>query len=244
MRAILVSVDYGDILALTLPRSRGHFKELMIVSDLRSGDKKTATLAGEYGCHLHLTDIFYEGGASFNKWAALEQGLDHFGRDGWICLLDADIVFPLKIPDFPLEAGCLYSPLRRMQTDVTRVIPPDSDWEMLPIHRNTAEWAGYCQIFHGSDPVLGKPPWHETNWKHAGGADSFFQQKWPQDRKIRPPFEVLHLGPAGENWFGRASRYTDGNYPVGSSERLERMRSLWRERKQQPRGHEFDKEKL
>ena len=95
--------------------------------------------------------------------------------------------------------------------NVVLPLPDESDWNQYEIHRNVNEFAGYSQIFHASDPVLGNAPWHETNWKHAGGADSFFQRKWKKENKIRPDFEVLHLGHAGRNWCGRTTDYLDGS---------------------------------
>src|SRR5205085_1870944 len=85
-----------------------------------------------------------------------------------------------------------------------RPYPPESLWHQFPIHRNVSEHAGYSQIFHLKDTHLPRPPWHDINWVHAGGADSFFQQLWPKENKVRPTFSVLHIGDAGLNWMGRA----------------------------------------
>ena len=95
----------------------------------------------------------------------------------------------------------------------------DTEWNNCQLHPNSSEWAGYSQIFHAEDEHLGNPPWHEINWKHAGGADSFFQRKWPISNKIRPPFEVLHLGMTGRNWTGRTMPYLDGTVPERAEER-------------------------
>jgi hypothetical protein len=199
LRAICVAVDYADILSLTLPYNRHHFDEMMIVT--APTDFATIHLAYEHKCELYITNSFYDDGADFNKWKALEQGLDEFGRRGWMCLLDADVLWPKKIPEYKLQTGDLYTPVRRMCMELR--IQPEAEWKYYKIHPNIAEFAGYSQIFHALDPHLGEKPWHEINWRHAGGADSFFQMKWPVESKVRPPFEVLHLGPAGTNWCGR-----------------------------------------
>jgi hypothetical protein len=137
--------------------------------------------------------------------------------------------------------GVLVSPLRRMWTSFPHNplpirstdwltscrMPGEQHWKEFPVHRNTAEWAGYMQIFHADDPVLGPPPWHEVDWVHAGGADSLFQRRWAPVNKIRPPFEVLHLGPAGENWFGRSAPLVDGTRLPGSEERKRAYLNLW-----------------
>jgi hypothetical protein len=199
-------------------------------------DHSTVKIACEYGADVWQTDLFYKGGAVFNKWAALEAGLDVLGRRGWLSIMDADVLWPqeasamLELVD--LQQGNLYSPFRRMldPLPVPFVVPEEVDWHRLPRHPQTREFAGYTQLFHADDPVLGPPPWHQVDWVHAGGADSFFQEKWPPSRKIRLPFDVLHLGPAGVNWCGRASTLADGDTLPGSEERKQQVRAFVRGR--------------
>lgn len=241
MRAILVCVDYADLLALTLPWNRHHFKEVMVVTSL--ADEPSILVAQQHGAKVYATDSFYSDGATFNKWRALEEGLDSFGREGWLCIMDADVLWPKKLPeDFQPVAGNLYTPRRRMFTDLTKPLPAEFDWPIFPLHRQEREFAGYSQIFHASDPVLGHAPWHETNWRHAGGADSFFQAKWPERNKVRPSWEVLHLGEAGQNWCGRATPYLDGSQHPEATKRLKQVRTFIAGRRTGI--HRFDGEKI
>jgi hypothetical protein len=232
MRALTVSVDFTDLLSLVIPYNRHHFEDWLVVASW--SDNATASLCEKYGVRVYRTDAFYKDGAVFNKFRAMEEGLDYYGRYGWLVLLDSDVLWPQVLPPIDWEAGNLYTPRRRMLHDVTVLnresIPPESAWSQYPLHPQAIEWAGYSQIFHASDPVLGDPPWHETNWSHCGGADSFFQYKWPVDRKIRPPFEVLHLGPAGANWCGRASMRIDGTIPEDAMEKQDQVRRFVRSR--------------
>jgi hypothetical protein len=217
------------MLKITLPYNMHHFDDVMVITS--KADVETRLFAFEgLDCAIHITDAFYEDGAYFNKWRALEEGLDNFGRHGWLCLLDADILIPKKVPEFNIERGTLYTPLRRMYPSLTGV-PQEPYWPQYPVHRNVAEFAGYCQVFHAEDPVLGPAPWHDINWKHAGGADSFFQQKWHHFNKVRPPFEVLHIGEPTTNWFGRATQYSDGSLPQQSEARLEKLRETFQIRR-------------
>jgi hypothetical protein len=287
-RAVLVAVDYTDLLTLTLPYNREHFSEVLVVTDTKSS-LDVERLCQVHGCQRFTTDSFYDGGASFNKWKALEQGLDWIGREGWLCLMDADILIPKTAeirlvdpetiyatkPEYSkyCRPGYLYGALRHMQEDVKSIwphsrskpaivyddflnpdiskpqyeylpYPPEKDWPSLPIHRNTTEWAGYFQLFHAEDPHLGSAPWHEINWRHAGGADSFFQQKWPTSHKIRFPWNVLHLGEAGQNWYGRATPYLDGTTPEHAEERSASVRNIWASRRGRSGPTRFDPEKL
>ena len=274
MKAIIVSVDYSDILAITLPYNRHHFDEVLVVTSPKDVD--TAKVAGANGAEVFVTDSFYDDGASFNKWKALEEGFNVLGRYGWICNMDADVLWPRSIRvqeglvnlgigragvdlgwcDLSVKPGTLCSPLRRMWNDwpqtpfvghiVCGSVPDERDWSGFPIHRNVNEWAGYSQIFHADDPHLGPAPWHEIDWVHAGGADSFFQRKWPAECKVRPPFEVLHLGPAGKNWFGRATPLADGTVPDEAPNRLRACEEIWRQRRARERAGlpRFAREKI
>lgn len=263
MRAIITCVDFSDLLAITLPYNRHHFEDVCVVTSVADAPN-VAKVVGEVNrlggkpCSIFITDAFWDDGAAFNKWKALEQGLDVFGRRGWLCLMDADVLWPrsVKVTDcgddlligngdqeLCLESGQLCTPLRRMwdtfpvwpypdwhKDRLPEVIPDECHWKNLLLHRNVGEWAGYSQIFHADDPVLGPPPWHQIDWRHAGGADSFFQRKWPKERKVRPPFHCLHLGPAGHNWYGRATPRLDGSRHPASDARIEQVNHLWRER--------------
>jgi len=238
LRAIIVCVDYSDLLNVTLDYNRHHFKEILIVTNMR--DRATKYIADKYDVPMFRTDVFTANGAKFNKWAALELGLDYFGRHGWLCLMDADVLWPKQIdweflvPEgfvpqnnkFKMVPGCLYTPKRRMCINIPDRVPHEPYWKTFPLHPQQQEFAGYTQIFHGTDRHLPEPPWHEVNWRHAGGADSFFQQNWSEANKIRPPFEVLHLGPAGVNWCGRSTRLLSGEKPEESVERLETLRQM------------------
>lgn len=243
MRAFMVSVDYTDILSITLPANRHHFEQVTIVTS--TGDAPNVyPLAGANGAGVVVTDLFYENGAQFAKWAALEYALDVRGRHGIICLMDADILWP-KVAPISVQKGYLLTPFRRMFEDTSKPIPHESCWELYPQHPNINEHAGYSQIFHGDDPHLPSPPWHDTRWKHCGGADSFFQALWPSHKRTRPDWECLHLGPAGKNWFGRATRMLDGTIPAEAEGRLRMVDKLWRDRRRNSNGpNRFAGEKI
>ena len=243
MRAVIVSVDFADLLDVTLGYNRHHFDDVLVVTTGR--DQATMEVAVKHCAQFFCTDSFYRDGATFNKWKALEEGLDAFGRFGWMVLMDADVLWPKVIPEYPKQLGFIYTPKRRMCKNYLERIPATEDeWASYPYHRYLMEWAGYTQIFHADDPHLGKPPWHQVDWKHAGGADSFFQFKWKPHEKLRPPFEVLHLGVAGTNWCGRAIPYLDGTIPKEAVERQEQIREYMRLRRSSKESERFKAERL
>lgn len=245
MRAILCAVDYSDILRLTLPYNRHHFDSVTVVTS-PDDYPNVEPVARANAAKVVVTDLFYRSGAKFNKFAALEHGLDVMGRHGLIAIMDADVVWPTTLPvgagPVAYQVGKLYGPRRRMVEPAPREIPPEHTWSRYPLHPQQREYAGYSQVFFAEDPHLGPPPWHETNWTTAGGGDSFFQAKWPDADKIRPPWEVLHLGPAGVNWCGRASAYVDGRVPEDGEQKIAELRRLIRARTNGP--DRFKAEKL
>lgn len=246
LRAFTVSVDYSDFLAVTLPWNRRHFAECCVVTTPGSKD---AEVARRNSCSVFTTDAFHRDGASFNRWLALEEAMSARGRDGWIALVDADVMWPrdatnaLERWDGHPSVEYLYSPYRRMMDDARLLfangVPPEGLWSSYRLDRGTADRASHTLMFHGSDAALGRPPWFDVGWKHAGGADSAFRAKWPEGRKLRPPFEVLHAGPAGVNWFGRSTPLADGTVLPGSEERRKACLDMWLKRRE--RGYDGER---
>lgn len=224
LRAVVVSVDFADLLERTLPYNVEHFDQVWVVTT--SEDKQTQEVAWKYGASVYTTNAFYEAGASFNKSKALEEAFAHMGRWGWVCLLDVDILWSRQLVIPTLDPDCLYGPsARRVLADPFAPIP--DNWNDLPLSfPNCRIFGGYTQIFHASAACLGPPPWFETNWRHAGGYDTMFQNKWPRSKKVRLPFEVLHLGEVGINWCGRLLPYQNGVEPKQSEERLKALASM------------------
>lgn len=234
MNSIVVCVEFDDFLAVTLLRNVRHFERTLVVTSPGDGPTKALVLATPK-CELFETDAFFRGGAAFNKGAAMEEGFDVLGRNGWVCIWDADVMMPESI-EFAKDCRCLYVPVRRILPD-----PKDFsdclEWSNLSSPTRANEFVGYFQLFHASSV---SPPWYTSDWTHAGGCDSDFQLKFPSDRLRRPPFEVLHLGLEGVanseqrigiNWCGRVSpRIDDGNTCDRAGIRATRIEQLVRDR--------------
>ena len=261
MNALIVCVDFSDMLEITLQKNRHHFDRVVVVTTFT--DEKTIVTALNNNAEVYRTNAFYDDGAVFNKYKAVEEGLDFMGRYGQICLLDVDIVLPkdfLFTKDDTFK-DYLYTPHRYIfdEPHQTSLNPKDEGylnerlislledeelWKELPLF-GEREFAGYCQVFHADCRFLPKgKSWHETNWKHAGGADSFFQCLWPDQFKVRPPFYVLHLGPPGRNWCGRVIPYLDGTLPENSDESHNTLQRFFQGRQGKQGLQKFDHEKL
>src|SRR5678815_609847 len=166
VHAITVSVEYTDLLRLTLPYNRHHFSTFTVVTS-NDDFKNVYPIARENNASTFTTNSFYSNGAHFNKWRALEDAITtlNLRSAGWICIMDADVLWPKEIslktsnpdevyatkPQFSnyLHPGYLYTPRRLMYPDIPRDIsklPPEGYWEVYPLHRNEVEFAGYSQI--------------------------------------------------------------------------------------------------
>lgn len=225
MKAITVCVEYDDLLDITLRRNVRHFEEVLVVTSPE--DLKTQEIALSVPkVRLYITDVFYTDGCPFRKAAAIEEAFDVLGREGWICLLDADTLLPpiIEVSDFLV--GYLYSPLRRLLLNPAQWTE-NLDWTKLPYgpEAQYALFSGYCQIFHADDPAVRARPWYNSKWMHAGGCDTEFERRWAPFHKERPGFEVLHLGQLDTNWCGRVTARADGTTPREATNRSER---LWR----------------
>lgn len=204
----IVAVDY-PVVEQTIQYNRHHFDKVCVVTSTK--DTKTQYVLNNLNVPFFATDAFYRNGAFFNKWLALEEGLDYFGRCGWLWIMDADIFLPKELPITLFTPGNLYTPHRRMADTFV----PEAEWPGLREASNKRDFNGYCHIFHSSDWHLPPTPWYQTDWIHAGGADTFFQARWEDDHKIRPDFEVLHVGHPAYNWCG-----------VGNHRQLQLLRSV------------------
>ena len=205
VKGIVVCVDYDDYLAITLPRNARHLTNVLVVTSPE--DVRTqAVVKSVPSARCFVTDAFTRGGKRFNKGAAMEEGFDAIGRDGWTLIHDADTLLPDSVTFDDLDPTMIYGAPRRL-CDLQSP-PHESAWKRFPISRETG-LPGYFQLFHGS-AIRNVRPWYDVNSNHAGIGDARFHGHWTTDRKKWLPMEVLHLGPRDVNWFGRASARLDG----------------------------------
>jgi hypothetical protein len=220
MNCLTVCIGYDDLLAITLPRNRDHFRRVLIVTSPE--DRKTEAVAIANDSEVYKTDAFRRAGAALNKGLMIEEGLDHLGREGWIAVMDADIVLPRKMALGEIRPQSLYGAHRKMLVE-PRDFRDVMDWSVLPdmrAERAEVEVPGYFHLFHASDPVLTERPWFPVDWRHCGGYDSEFQSRWAKANRKWLPFEVLHLGANGQNWCGRVTpRIDTGEIPSEATQR-------------------------
>jgi hypothetical protein len=230
MKSIVVSVDYHDILAITLPANARHFEKTVVVTT--PDDIKTHKIVeGVENAELFKTDVFYKFGATFNKGLALELGFNQLGRDGWIVVWDADTLFPdsIDIPD--KEIGKLYGARRKVAYNEYQ-FNHNFMMKCADFYPDENEIPGYFQMFHAADPALKNCKyWYPVHWKHAGGCDSYFQMRWRGPDKIWADFWVIHYGDPGKNWHGRYTPFLDGTTHPDAKARQAKQDGLFINRK-------------
>ena len=242
MRGITVCVEYYDILEMVLPSNLKHFEDYMIVTTPK--DSPTIELAQKYGVKVYTTNVFYDRGAYFNKWAALEEGLNFFGKHGLMCIMDADILWPSSLPATDYKHGFLYTPRRRVWPFLDKPLPSVDQWSNLKLS-SVGLWSGYTQIFWADDPSLSGNYWYTSDWKSAGGGDTLFQNRWPKELRARPNWEVLHIGPIWSNWCGRVTPLYGKSRPANASARVRWQKEIANSRKKGPvQGIQFYHERL
>lgn len=225
IKGITVSVGYDDLLAITLPKNARHLTEIVVVTS--PDDWRTReVVASVPSARCHVTDAFTRHGARFNKGAALEEGFDALGRDGWILVWDADILLPDRFAPNGLDPSKLYGAERRILPDPS-AIPPTSEWKRFGGMKESG-YPGYFQLFNASSDTISERPWYDTTFRHAGGGDDAFQRRWPSERKSKLNLTCLHLGPVDTNWFGRVSPRLDGGKTDPFGEVKEEMENLLR----------------
>ncbi|MFH1267075.1 MAG: hypothetical protein ABIK89_15215 [Planctomycetota bacterium] len=243
LKGLTVCVEFDDLLRLTLARNARHFEHLVVITSPHDRPTLEAVeeVTGEHGLDnvdVYVTNAFYKRGAVFNKGMCIEHGLDVVGRSGWLLVWDIDVVMPDAMDLSAIEPGKLYCPYRRMCRDIKQYTG-QTDWSRWPVQKET-EPAGYFQLFHAEDPVLKGRPWFAIDWRHAGGYDTDFQARWPKQRKVRLPFEVLHLGESYLNWHGRVQPRADGAVLPNADKRQRAQKKMYAQR---PKWG-FQKEKL
>jgi len=202
VRVVIPSVDYADMIGVTLPAWRALFPAATIVVVTARHDRASLDVARARGASVLVTDAWYRKGRAFDKAAALDEAFDFPARElGELCIaIDAD-VYPFGA--FNLEAlavGVLYSVDRfYVDTPATlarQVARPD----VAALDRMTrgARGPGYFQAFRA------RPDLTFGSFPDAGFYDLEFLRQFAGGVDVLPASYVVHLGrKSGKNWRGR-----------------------------------------
>lgn len=191
---VIVSVDYNDLLEITLGHNRNIFDSITVVTS--SSDKKCVEICEKMDAKVVVTDSMYSEGAEFNKGKAINEGISSLKDPEFVLLLDADIIVPDFDFSLPLEENTIYYRDRIMLRDYDsyeRFKKGSLDFEtesLGPI--------GYFQLFK-----YGRKLKYAESSSNAAWSDVRFIRKFRWQKKIGSP--VIHLGEDRKNWSGRTT---------------------------------------
>jgi glycosyltransferase involved in cell wall biosynthesis len=198
IHGLVVSVNYADLLALSIERWATSLDSLTVVTTHE--DKETGSLAARNGCRVFWTDAFYRNGASFNKGAAMEEARQQMPWKDWILFFDADIVPPedwFHQVQENAKPGFLNGARRYQAATKDDLLKPK-----LKLISGEGPGVGYFQLFRHDDLHARSVPLLETCWPHAGVYDSAFLARWHKNERHMMPLRLAHVG-TQHNWFGR-----------------------------------------
>jgi len=209
LEAITVCVNYSDYFKHTISKNKQCFNRWVIVTVPKDTD--TIHLCEENDLEYIFTKRLYEGGATFAKGRAINDGLEVLNKSDWIVHIDADIilfpdVFQKIIRTFPFDKHTLYGLLGRY--GITCVVSLESFMSNKANKYNivdknfknfkAAQFIGYFQMWHSS--FCQKYPEEQLDaTKDDKRLANLFKSKC-----ILPTY-CLHLGTPGINHHGRKS---------------------------------------
>lgn len=198
LSGVVVSVNYGDQLAETLPANVGLFDEFVVVTTAE--DTLSQEIARKCGATLVISNRCYDEDHAFNKGRMLNDGLAELKDADWIVLTDADILLSPKLRDYVFEhslnPGSIYFTVRQDRAAV------QGQQDSVNAQPN-----GYFQLFNPRALAIRNcwPKPMSEDFCSAGGIDTWFWQQWPRHKVVLiPDIGVEHLSSTrlGENWNG------------------------------------------
>ena len=225
LTCMTVCVNYSDYLERTMYWNVGHFDEHVIVTSHRDTD--TADVAYGYGIDVHKTSAFYHNDDPFNKARALNEAINTRAPDGWVLLMDADILLPLNFGEmirkerlepeklYYTHRGTIYRSRIGTELELLKLEPSRRRlYSILNPGIDTMPW-GYFQLVNAKCSKLAHlDNWMTTHHRNASEYDTDFMNKWPRNHHSllpQPEYRVLHMGhgPRGKNWKGRVTEELD-----------------------------------
>lgn len=232
INGVMVCVDYGDVLAWTLPHNRQHFDRLVVVT--RPDDKHTQRICEHYNIERLETDAFHANNTIFNKGAGINEGLkrlgiDKAGPEQFFVQMDSDIVLPPRTKEvlrkIDPDPEAIHGADRLMCTSFDDFQAYLADPEIgiesnmwtrggaFPLNvRICPMWnddgyrpVGYFQMWNPAVSGIKTYDEHAT----AGRGDFTFPKRWARRKRVLiPELFLIHLEPTlpkrmGVNWGGR-----------------------------------------
>lgn len=190
---IIISVDYNDFLILTLQNNKKIFDNIHVVTS--ENDFLCQKICKSLNVDCIVTEIMYEDDAKFNKGKAINYAIDKIKPEGFILLLDADIIVKNKIELSNLKSETLYTSGRYLIKDYEKLKIYENENRIQNFPYEHDEGIGFFQLFYNSGeryPEFSK----DASWSDLVFRDGF-------KNKNKTENVVIHLGHTKKNWSGR-----------------------------------------
>lgn len=241
LQALTICVNYSDFFLFSILENRKQFDRWVVVTDLT--DVKTKELCEKYSLLCIQTDVFYTKGV-FNKFAAMNVGLEYIDDDAWVVFLDGDIILHHQtkrvLECLTLKEDCIYGIDRLNCKGYIKWMEYKSTEGMLInywlLHPSGLEmgarlvhlygyengdgkfkgWGpvGYFQLVHRSSFTL-----YPEDSLGADHCDLLFSREYDREKRILiPELFCIHLesenAKKGQNWRGRKTAPFIDSLPI------------------------------
>lgn len=228
LEAVIVCKNYSDFLAHSLPENVQYFDDVVVVT--AHDDYATQKLCARYSVDYVKTEAFTEGGHIFNKGKAINLGLSHLPKNGWMLHLDADIVLPHRFRHmldrahleekniYGADRVNVYGGIEVWENVKKKTVPHYSEgWFVDPGFCHERDVPPGCKfgarvvhMEHSWIPIGFFQLWHREagakyNYKlgAAAGSDCIFPAQWPRrNRVLLPEVVCWHLDSENEHGIG------------------------------------------
>jgi hypothetical protein len=218
LEAITICVNYSDYLERIIPYNINYFDKWVIVTTYE--DEDTLRICNKHDIWCVRTNAFNDPGETrdnsenkFNKGSAINKGLKHLDKDGWVIHFDADIIIPFdikkKLKD--LNKEYLYGCYRYRCPDM-KTLKYYKETGNVDKFEFKEHWldvgVGFFQLFNPECEALKGWVEYPSQYAHAGKSDRIFSRKWDKNTHLKCLDNVIHLehGGYGENWEGRTTK--------------------------------------
>jgi GR25 family glycosyltransferase involved in LPS biosynthesis len=193
---IIVSVDYNDLLILTLQKNKRIFHNITVVTS--KTDQKCKEICDKFGVSCIQTDIMYDNNSVFNKGKAINAGINSIENPDLILLLDADIIVENDINLHDLNDKYLYTSERIILPNYDSYLDYINNGVYNKLERDHG--LGFYQLFSINNNSINRNNPYPDNSSDASWSDLEFRNKFQFKKNID---RVIHLGDTRKNWKGR-----------------------------------------
>lgn len=192
--ALVVSVNMGDYLSVTMKNNRPLFEHYYVLTSPDDGEARG--ICSDFDAKLITYDRFFGlPGRPFNKSGGVrhaQEALHSRHRAKWIVLMDTDVLLPpemAKIETEGMRKVALYG-MRRFDAHTYE------DYRAGRLREYPSKFAGYFQMYHDKSKL------YDPIGRDASESDMIFRDRFPR-RILIPDMSLTHMGPRASHWLGR-----------------------------------------